>query len=283
MTSLDYPMLYTRPPHPALSPFVKQLWVSNEPARQAMGREHVVPTGDMHLVFRLSAQPLRLFKGVEDSSGTGLSHALVGGPRAGFYCKETGASNYSVGVQLFPGAAELLFNVRAEELAGRHTNLEDLWGHKAQLAREQLLSVAQPEQQLRRLEVLLRARLPAVCNLHPAVAYALRELKLAHPINKIVAETGYSHRYFSALFTRATGLTPKIYCRVQRLQKVFKLLAQPSLAEIALAAGYSDQAHFQREFREFTGVTPHHYRKAAPEFSHHIQVNFIQDSTDTST
>ncbi len=106
-----------------------------------------------------------------------------------------------------------------------------------------------------------------------------------------MGETGYSHRRFIELFRRAIGLSPKLYCRVLRFQSALERLAgraTHSLADLALAAGYSDQAHFNREFREFTGMPPSEYREAAPERAYHVpvgprwhegsQVNSIQDS-----
>ena len=48
-----------RLPRPALRPFVETLWAMDEaaPARASGRREHVIPTGRMHLVFRLSDDP----------------------------------------------------------------------------------------------------------------------------------------------------------------------------------------------------------------------------------
>ena len=45
-------------------------------------REHVVPTGGMHLVFRLSDDPLRLFDDEHDREGRTVSTMVVGGARA---------------------------------------------------------------------------------------------------------------------------------------------------------------------------------------------------------
>jgi AraC-like DNA-binding protein len=273
-------MNYSRFPHPALRPFIKKLWVSAHAGLPSgYGREHVIPTGEMHLVFRLSATPLRIFNGAEDCQGKGYSSAVIGGPRVSFYCKDIGLSAYTVGAQLHAGVGEYLFGATAADLADRHTNLDDVWGFKAELAREALMAALDPEAQLRVLEALLRQRLPKASTLNPVVKWALAEFAMHSRVGEVVKQSGYSHRYLAALFQRATGLTPKVYCRVQRLQHALKLPVGISPAERALLAGYSDQAHFQREFRAFTGVTPAIWRAAAPEFPHHIQVNFIQDKS----
>jgi hypothetical protein len=140
-------MLLKRYPPPALRPFVKSLWVSDQtnvqrPAERT--REHVLPTGEMHLVFRLSDQPLHLFKDDEDATGQILGCAIVGGARSTFYVRDISKPSCSVGAQLQPGAAKLLFGTPADELAERHTLLEDLWGHSANSAREQLIEAGSP-------------------------------------------------------------------------------------------------------------------------------------------
>jgi methylphosphotriester-DNA--protein-cysteine methyltransferase len=88
---------------------------------------------------------------------------------------------------------------------------------------------------------------------------ALERFQAAAAIREVVSESGYSHRRFIELFYESVGLTPKLYCRVRRFVKVLSRLGrepQASLAGPAIAAGYSGQAHFNREFLEFAGVTP---------------------------
>jgi AraC-like DNA-binding protein len=286
-------MMLRRHPGPRLSPFVKLLWASDQAASPwsvAGDRERVLPTGGMHLVFRLSDHPLRLFKDISDPIGYRVGHTIVGGARASFYVREVSQPVSSVGAQLRPGAAELLFGVPAGELAGRHTPLEDLCGPFAVEARERLVEAGGLQRQLDVFEALLAARLPTVRGLHPAVAQALERFTTTADVRQAVKESGYSHRRFIALFQRGLGLTPKLYCRVLRFQEALEQVAahtSASLVEVALDAGYSDQAHFNREFREFAGVSPGEYRELAPAFPHHVpihtgppipdQVNFIQD------
>jgi AraC-like DNA-binding protein len=274
----NYKMLLKRNPPLSLRPFVKTLWVTDQteiewPAEP--DREHVLPTGHMHLVFRLSDQPLRLFDSDDDVRGRIMGPAIVGGARSTFYVREITKPACSVGAQLLPGACEHLFGMPAGELAERHTLLEDLWGRSANSAREQLLKAGTPERRMDVLVSLLAARLPAMRGLHPAVAQALEQFWTTNDVHRIVKASGYSHRQFIVLFRRAVGLTPKLYCRLLRFQQALKhTVADPSasLVDLAIEAGYSDQPHFTREFREFAGLTPEQYRKVSPSLTHHVPV-----------
>jgi AraC-like DNA-binding protein len=267
--------MLTIAPRANLSAFIKRLWVSNSVGQSAGTREHVLPTGQMHLVFRLSGPPLRVFQDAGDRLGATFAGPVLGGARAGFYVKEVGAPVLSVGVQLLPGAAQALFGVSAAELAGRHTPLSDLLGGHADSMLQQLCEQSDPARQLVRLESLLAARLPRVHGLHPGVAEILGKFEHAARVEDMVRESRYSHRGFIALFRQATGLSPKRYARLMRFQQLIAALRgapAESLSELALAAGYSDQAHMNREFREFAGVTPLQYRSLAPGAAHHVAV-----------
>ena len=277
--SNDAGMFVKRDPRPRLRPFVKSLWATAGPVQLGADgtcRERVLPTGDMHVVFRLSDRPLRLFDDEDDATGQTVGVALVGGARSACYVRDVSQPICSVGAQLHAGAARVLFGVPADELAERHVSLEALWGRDAELCREQLFDVGIPERQLDALESLLAARLPVVRSLHPAVAEALARFATLPDVGAAVKATGYSHRRFIALFVGEMGLTPKRFCRVLRFQRVLdRLAADPSVPwiDLALDSGYSDQSHFNRDFREFAGITPGEYRHVSPRLLHHVPVS----------
>jgi AraC-like DNA-binding protein len=243
------------------------LWAVNRPVSAWSGvaeRERMLPTGDMHIAIRLCDVPIRLFAGIDDSAGEALGQAVIGGPRCSFYVRNISQPISTVGAQIHAVTARFLFGMPACELAGRHTRLDDVWGPGADALRERLLEAKSLEQRLNLLERELVNRLRAVRRLHPAVAHALEVLPIGLNVHEVVKETGYSHRRFIALFREEMGLTPKLFSRLLRFQRIMQQFAlDPSAAWSALAydAGYSDQAHFTRDFREFAGVTPEVYRR----------------------
>jgi AraC-like DNA-binding protein len=258
-----------------LRPFVRLLWASeaSDGAAREAGRERLLPTGSMHLVFRTAGEQVRLFGSDVDPAGRPLGHAVVGGARAAPYLRDLSPGVRSVGAMLEPGASRLLFGAGADELAGRHTSVEDVWGSPAASeALERIALAGAPERQLAELESLLRARLPLVRCLHPAVAEGLALLAAAPDVRRAVARSGYSHRRFIALFREAVGLAPKLYCRVLRFQSALARIrsSRGTLAEVAAGSGYADQAHLTREFAELAGISPGFYRSLAPRDPNHV-------------
>ncbi len=267
--------MLTRPPHPALRPFVSVVWAATTDGAARAARERVLPTGTVHLVFRGDGDPLWLFDDVDDAIGRRLGGAIVGGPRAGHYVRDVSRPAESVGAMLQPGVAPLLFGVAAAALADRHVELDALWGADAERARATILTARGPDARLDALEQILRARLPSVRGVHPAVAGALHQLRAGAHVGTIVDASGYSHRRLIELFRDAVGLTPKVYGRVQRFGRVLaRLAAAPHTpwADLVFEAGYSDQPHFVREFRAFTGVAPSTYRALALREPHHVPI-----------
>jgi transcriptional regulator GlxA family with amidase domain len=95
----------------------------------------------------------------------------------------------------------------------------------------------------------------------------VREYILAHveeniSLQALAAIVGLSRFHFTRAFKQSEGVTPHrflLQCRVKRVQELLAATELP-LSQIALAAGFSDQSHCSRRFRELVGITPSRYR-----------------------
>lgn len=269
-------------------------------------RERVLPTGHMHIVLRLSESPLTLFDTASGESSRRIGHSVVGGARSTFYVKQAGEGACAVGVQLQPGGAAALLGVPAGEFAEQHTPLDAVWGLDVERLRERMCVLSKRtlvDQPLARdsgmraqvdlLESFLLARLWRD-DAHERglgwLTYAIDAVERGGALAAIVETSGVSHRTFITRFRNMVGLSPKVFARVRRFQRVVDASSQallgcgngdapngdpclpPSLARLALDAGYADQAHMSRDFLEFAGVSPSAYSRLAPLAPNHVPV-----------
>jgi AraC-like DNA-binding protein len=83
-------------------------------------------------------------------------------------------------------------------------------------------------------------------------------------VNELADETGYSVRHINRLFNENYGFGPKDFCRRLRFQHALReIFSNPNrqISEFIQNIGYSDQAHFQREFKTFMGETPRQFAR----------------------
>lgn len=271
--------MLSRRPRPPLRPFVDLVWASAPEAGSSQSfcqKELVLPTGAAHLVFRLEDAPLRLYAGLDDNLGEAVGTALIGGARASFYIKDVSYPVPTVGAMVRPGAIELLSKIPAINFADKHTRIEDIWPRSVLSdMMDQLRESPDPMGRLDLFEDFLSSLLPRVHAIHPLVAHALGRFEANARVGDVAAETGFSQRHLTRIFTGCVGLNPKTYCRVRRFGRLLERMnasAVSDLADLAAAEGYADQAHMTREFHALAGVTPARYVIATPANRHHFPI-----------
>jgi AraC-like DNA-binding protein len=84
-------------------------------------------------------------------------------------------------------------------------------------------------------------------------------------LSELAGVAGLSRMHFAAQFRAATGYRPREYLLNHRIEQAKSLLATSdrALAEIALAVGFSTQAHFSTVFKRISGQTPARWRAAS--------------------
>lgn len=70
-------------------------------------------------------------------------------------------------------------------------------------------------------------------------------------------ELDISYRALQRDFSYLLGITPKIFQSIHRVYQAANYIRTTPLNEAAFLAGYSDQAHMNRDFKRFAGITPH--------------------------
>jgi AraC-like DNA-binding protein len=80
---------------------------------------------------------------------------------------------------------------------------------------------------------------------------------------ELAAISGLSIPHFFERFKECTGLTPRSYVKVVKMEHAFNELTsgQCRIGEVSDNLGFKVQSHFTRFFREHTGITPNRYRQ----------------------
>ncbi|MFL5692257.1 MAG: DUF6597 domain-containing transcriptional factor [Ktedonobacteraceae bacterium] len=272
------PVSCTYIPQPPLAAFVDVFWLYEGDAPQHT-KERRLPDGTMELVVNLREDTLRVYDRQHHDQFQSFRGCMLSGMHTEFSVIDTACQAAIMGVHFKPGGAFPFLSLPASELRDTHVSLDMLWGATARDLYEQLLAAQTPETRFRILEQSLLAHLARSWSRHPAVTFALSEFQNVSHMQTISAVTeriGLSQRRFIQVFYEEVGLTPKLFCRVRRFQEVLRLMGtgqRVKLAEIALASGYFDQAHFIHDFQAFSGLNPQAYLMHRGEHHNHVPLS----------
>ena len=174
---------------------------------------------------------------------------------------------HGIQAYLSPLGGRRLFGMPMGELTGRTVELEDLIGPIAGELAERLAEAPDWAARFDIFERAIAERVLAAPPCPPQLEWAWQRLVEsggAVPIGGLAQELGWSRRHLAATFREQLGMSPKALARILRFERaVERLRAGDDLAALALDCGYYDQAHFNRDFRDFAGAPPSAYRAAA--------------------
>ena len=88
------------------------------------------------------------------------------------------------------------------------------------------------------------------------------------PVKEVAWQSSYCERQLNRLFLMQIGMNIKNYARLIRFNYVLKHIQKSPcfFAALSQQAGYFDQAHFDKDFKAISGVTPQTYLKTMSDF-----------------
>ena len=222
-------------------------------------RRWETPTGGVSVI--LSFGPAMRVRSASASGPTTVTSFVVGMYDEPALLEHDGVG-LGVQVDLTAAGAFALLGVTMDELANRVVPAADVCRLNVDGLVDRLLGVASWPERMAILDETLSRSMSSGPRLSPEVAWVDAQLR-AHPetarIGDLAEEIGWGRSRLVDRFRREVGLPPKTVARVLRYrQAAGRLTSRPScsLADVATASGYADQAHFNRDFRAFASMTP---------------------------
>ena len=176
-----------------------------------------------------------------------------------------------VDLKLAPLGAYRLLGVPMDELTGEVVELADVLGPDAGRLTERLANTSGWPERFAVLDAFLLDRTENGPAAAPEVGWAWRQLVEsggAVPIGALAHEVGWSRRHLVTRFRQQVGLPPKTAARIIRFENLLRRVGTAGRADwsrTAAECGYYDQAHMNRDFREFAGTTPTEYLARLPQ------------------
>ncbi|WP_114820121.1 helix-turn-helix domain-containing protein [Chryseobacterium sp. KLBC 52] len=230
------------------------------------GSSGLILSGDMNLYSGIS----------EDQMPFSFFYGTLNGYRD-FFSK----GKFSLMAIVFqPYFLNILLKTSAKEIRNQIISVEDILKNKLEVFQEKLFNKESPLAIINDLNIFftrfLSERMSADHHLITATQQYILQSKGSVSSKDLQYFTGYSERHLERKFDYHIGISPKKYGNIIRLHYFLSLMNNgiddKNMTTLSYEAGYSDQSHLIREFKNNIGLTPKQYLHTENKMA----VNFIE-------
>ena len=247
-------------PSSRLSAYVELFWYGRFNLNHSpLLSQRVVPNGYIELIIHLTDAHCELLQGRDYE--TSPDYTLIGiftQPYEVHFREKVSV----FGIRFKPEGIYHVFGMPAFEIHAAFADMESFAGRSFREYTSKMRDLRSIRQMINLSEEYLlsnvRSRGIDLYYLNRA-AEIIRRKKGMISMDELAGKTYISTRQLEREFRQKIGMSPKNYMRIARLNEVNRFLNNGRrllLTDIAYACGYSDQAHFIRDFKNFTGQSP---------------------------
>jgi AraC-like DNA-binding protein len=259
-------------PYPQLKRHIKKMWLFESNGRApSEDMKLIVPNGMLKLTIPfqngVSGKNQRNFHLSKESQITLIGIADI----PAIVDLENDAPHKNIGIEFSPLGAYRIFQLRQSELKNNLFLLEDVIGKSARTIQEIIANTEVVEEKIQLIQSYL-IKLLSKSEPDLILDYCIREIENSNGLVTVMTlekKTGYSSRWLYEKFMEKVGLSPKSLSSVIRFMQFYDQWAKNPGADFFKNDMYNyfyDQAHFIKEFKRFTGLSPLEFTKSENEF-----------------
>ena len=194
--------------------------------------------------------------------------SFIAGMYSTYAISENTGASHCLQFNLTPIGARRIFGIPMHALSERIVDFADVMGRDGERLETQIAEAADWETRFDLLDRFLVQRIGQSEPISGAVSHAWKRLRDSGgtiAVSALADEVGWSRKHLASRFSADVGLAPKTIARLFRFRPVVDRAADDRAScwsDAALDAGYFDQAHLIRDFRQFAGMTPVEFRRS---------------------
>lgn len=266
-------------PNKDLAAFVKCYWTLESPKEKTPERNTIVPDGCMKMIFHYGD----LYKHYpENGNCIELPRCFVVGQLTGPYEVEPAGETGTFFVCFHPNGFLPFASIPIREMENTAVPLDKLFGKDGQEIGQKILNASSAVERITLIEAFLFSQLQHAAAIDQIVKSTVEIILTANgqlSVDELSRQTSIKRRQLERKFSSAIGLSPKQLSKTIRLQATLKTLLSKkitNLTALAYESEYYDQAHFIKDFKEFTGITPKEF------YGELLKMSLIFDRKDES-
>lgn len=255
---LDYQEIL---PPPLLKDYVKCFWIL-EDKNSAQGQvDRILPDGCMELIFHFGDHFNRYFSKKSEKQ----PRSFLFGQLTTFIQIGPSGKTGIIAARFYPHGANAFLNFPVSEITNHSVDIRSLFGIEGGELEERIITANTNPERIQILQDFLIKKLYQYRKDDTVIKECIREITATKgdiKIESLSQNLNISQRQLERKFASTVGLNPKYLGRIIRFNNIFKLVQKKeinSLTMLSHESGYYDQAHFIRDFKQFTGLNPKVY------------------------
>lgn len=245
-------------PSEALNALVKCYWLLDGPKEISPQRQRIVPDGCMEMLFHHGDLYNQYINGIPVIQPRSCVFGQLTIPLEIEPTGETGLFS----ARFHPEGFVPFTTLPIKEFENKAVPLDKIFGEAGIVLEHNVVAAPTAKEKIQIVETFLLNRLMNAATIDHIIRSTVQTILSSngqYSVDELSRQMNITRKQLERKFSVAVGLSPKQLSKIIRLQATLKLLLNDqftSLTTLAYKGEYYDQAHFIKDFKEFTGATP---------------------------